>query len=60
MSGKRIDVDALPLTDPQAKTWTPQGAVIDNGNIERYSARLTLDVTTVLRTHFKLATFAPA
>lgn len=60
MSGKRIDVGALPLTDPQAKDWTHQGAVIDNGNVERYSARLTLDVTPVLRTLFKLATFAPA
>ncbi|MDP9941250.1 hypothetical protein J2W71_003409 [Pseudomonas sp. 3400] len=58
MRGKRIDVGALPLTDPQAEAWIRQGAVIDNGNVERYSTRLTLDVTPALHTHLKLAPFA--
>ena len=50
MSGKRIGIGARPLADPQAETWIRQGAGINNGKVERYSARLTLDVTPALRT----------
>lgn len=57
MSGKRIDIGARPLADPQAETWIRQGAEINNGKVERYSARLTLDVTPALRTRIKLAAF---
>jgi len=35
-----------------------QGAGVDNGKVERYGARLTLDVTPALRTRIKLAAFA--
>ncbi|MGQ7956575.1 hypothetical protein ACUTAF_02445 [Pseudomonas sp. SP16.1] len=48
MSGKRIG--ARPLTDPQAESWIHQGAALD-------SARLTLNVTSSLHTHVKLAAF---
>ncbi|MDT4855801.1 hypothetical protein FQZ97_901700 [compost metagenome] len=61
MSGKRIGIGARPLADPQAEAWIRQGTAIDNsngnGNVERYSARLTLDVTPALRTRIKLAAF---
>ncbi|AOE83769.1 hypothetical protein [Pseudomonas sp. TCU-HL1] len=57
MSGKRIGIGARPLTDPQAEAWILQGAVVDHGKAERYSARLTLDVTPALHTRIKLATF---
>lgn len=58
MSSKRIGIGARPLADPQAEAWIRQGAGIDNGKVERYSARLTLDVTPALRTRIKLAAFA--
>ncbi len=57
MSGKRIGIGARPLADLQAEAWIRQGAGIDNGKVERYSARLTLDVTPALRTRIKLAAF---
>ncbi|EOE4762453.1 TPA: hypothetical protein L5P25_003226 [Pseudomonas aeruginosa] len=57
MSGKRIGIGARPLADPQAEAWIRQGATLDSGNVERYSARLTLDVTPALRTRIKLAAF---
>ncbi|TRO35144.1 hypothetical protein EQ832_18920 [Pseudomonas sp. ALS1131] len=57
MSSKRIGIGARPLGDPQAEAWIRQGAGIDNDKVERYSARLTLDVTPALRTRIKLAAF---
>jgi len=57
MSGKRIGIGARPLADPQAEAWIRQGAALDSGKAERYSARLTLDVTLALRTRIKLAAF---
>lgn len=57
MSGKRIGIGARPVADPQAEARIRHGAVIDNGKVERYSARLTLDVTPTLRTRIKLAAF---
>ncbi|MCY1303128.1 hypothetical protein D9M70_528220 [compost metagenome] len=58
MSGKRIGIGARPLSNPQAETWIRQGAAIDNGKVERYTARLTLDITPALRTRIKLAAFS--
>ena len=57
MSGKRIGIGARPLGDPQAEAWIRQGARVDNGKAERYSARLTLDVTPALRMRIKRAAF---
>jgi hypothetical protein len=57
MSAKRIDIGARPLADPKADNWIRQGAVQGSGKVERYSARLTLDVTPALRTRIKLAAF---
>ncbi|MFI7866744.1 hypothetical protein [Ectopseudomonas khazarica] len=57
MSSKRIGIGARPLGDPQAEAWIRKGAGIDNDKFERYSARLTLDVTPALRTRIKLAAF---
>ena len=57
MSGKRIGIGARPLADPQAEAWIRQGAGVDKGKVERYSARLTLDVTPARRTRIKLAAF---
>lgn len=59
MSGKRIGIGARPLADSQAEAWIRQGAAVDSGKAERYSARLTLDVTPALRTRIKWAAFAP-
>jgi hypothetical protein len=59
MSGKRIGLGAHPLADPRDEVWVRQSAIIDNGKVERYSTRLTLDVTPALRTRLKLAAFAP-
>ncbi|KAG0752337.1 hypothetical protein G6F24_013639 [Rhizopus arrhizus] len=39
MSGKRIGIGARPLADPQAEAWIRQGAALDSGKAERYSAR---------------------
>lgn len=55
MSAKRIDIGARPLADPKADNWIRQGAIQDSGKVERYSARLTLDMTPALRTRIKLA-----
>lgn len=57
MSAKRIDIGARPLADPKADNWIRQGAIQDSGKVERYSARLTLDMTPALRTRIKLAAF---
>lgn len=57
MSGKRIGIGARPLADPQAEAWIRQSSAVDNGKVERYTARLTLDVTPALRTRIKLAAF---
>jgi hypothetical protein len=57
MSGKRIGICARPLADPQAETWIHKGTSIDHGKVERYSARLTLDMAPALRTRIKLAAF---
>ena len=57
MSGKRIGIGARPQADPQAEAWIRKGAGINNGKVERYSARLTLDVTPALRMRIKLAAF---
>ncbi|WP_044874735.1 hypothetical protein [Pseudomonas sp. LFM046] len=58
MSGKHIGIGARPMANPQAEAWIRQGAAIDNGKIERYTARLTLDITPALRTRIKLAAFS--
>ncbi|WP_439861801.1 hypothetical protein [Pseudomonas sp. MBLB4136] len=57
MSGKRISIGARPLADPQAEAWIRQGTAIAPSKAARYTARLTLDVTPVLRTRIKLAAF---
>lgn len=57
MSGKRIGIGARPLADPHAEAWIRQGGAVDHGKVERYSARLTLDVTPALRIRIKLAAF---
>ncbi|MBH4059364.1 hypothetical protein I5M30_05485 [Pseudomonas aeruginosa] len=57
MSGKRIGIGARPLADPQAESWIRQGAALDSGKVERYSARLTLNVTSSLHTRAKLPAF---
>lgn len=57
MSSKRIGIGARPLADPQAAAWIREGAAIDHGKVERYTARLTLDVTPALRTRIKRAAF---
>jgi hypothetical protein len=57
MSAKRIDIGVRPLADPKADKWIRQGAIQDSDKVERYSARLTLDVTPAMRTRIKLAAF---
>ncbi|HBX54613.1 hypothetical protein [Pseudomonas sp. UBA2684] len=57
MSGKRIGIGARPMADPHAESWIRQGAAFDNGKVDRYTARMTLDVTPALRTRIKLAAF---
>jgi hypothetical protein len=57
MSSRRIGIGARPLADPQAEAWIRQGAAIDHGKVERYTARLTLNVTPALRTRIKWAAF---
>ncbi|HBO0349228.1 hypothetical protein [Pseudomonas aeruginosa] len=58
MSGKRVGIGARPMADPQAAAWIREGVSIDNGKVERYTARLTLDITPALRTRIKLAAFS--
>ncbi|BAU73862.1 hypothetical protein [Metapseudomonas furukawaii] len=57
MSSKRIGIGARPLAEPLVEAWIREGAAIDHGKVERYSARLTLDVTPALRTRIKRAAF---
>ena len=45
------------MADPHAEALIRRGAAVDSGKAERYSARLTLDVTPALRTRIKLAAF---
>jgi hypothetical protein len=58
MSGKRISIGTRPLADPQAEAWLRQGATVDSNKAERYTARLTLDITPTLRTRIKLVAFS--
>lgn len=58
MNGKRIGIGARPMADPQAEAWIRQGTSIDNDKVERYTARLTVDITPTLRTRIKLAAFS--
>lgn len=46
------------MATPQAEAWIRQGASIDNREVERYTARLTVDITPALRTRIKLAAFS--
>ncbi|WP_430292909.1 hypothetical protein [Pseudomonas sp. B1-22] len=58
MSSKRIGIGSRPMADPQAEAWIRQSASIDTAKVERYTARLTLDITPALRTRIKLAAFS--
>ncbi|TAM59226.1 MAG: chromosome partitioning protein ParB [Rhodanobacter sp.] len=57
MNGKRIAIGARPPANPQAEAWVRQGDGADLGKGELYTARLTLDVTSVLRARIKVAAF---
>ena len=46
-----------PAAPPLEGRDCVNGVAIDHGKVERYSARLTLDVTPALRTRIKLAAF---
>lgn len=59
MTGKRIDIAARPLGSP-AETWVRGGnGQADNSSAKSllYTARLTIDVTPVLRGRIKVVAF---
>jgi hypothetical protein len=56
-TGKRIAIGARPPANPQAEAWVRQGDDADIGKGDRYTARLTLDVTPALRARIKVSAF---
>lgn len=67
MTAKRVAIGARPLADPQAERWVRRGEDAEEaegaGNtaptlrVDRYTARLTIDVTPALRGRIKVAAF---
>ena len=60
MSAKRIAIGAKPVVDPAAHAWVRNGE--DGGDsappkADIYTARLTVDVTAVLRGRIKVCAF---
>ena len=59
MSNKRVPIGNRPVTDPTAQTWVRQGDgaanVTTTSRADLYTARLTIDVTPVLRGRIKVA-----
>lgn len=57
MSGKRIAIGSRPPADPHAEAWVRQGDTSDLHKGDRYTARLTLDITPALRARIKISAF---
>ena len=53
----RIPIGARPPANPQAEAWIRQGDGADLTKGDLYTARLTLDVTPVLRARIKVSAF---
>jgi hypothetical protein len=56
-NGKRIAIGPRPPTNPHAEAWVRQGDADDIHKGDLYTARLTLDITPVLRARIKVLAF---
>jgi hypothetical protein len=61
MSNKRIPMGNRPVADPTAESWVRKADGAANGSTasraDVYTARLTIDVTPVLRGRIKVGAF---
>jgi hypothetical protein len=60
MNTKHIDIGVRPTADASAETWVRQGdgsAMATPNRVDPYTARLTIDVTPLLRGRIKVAAF---
>ncbi|MFW7342279.1 chromosome partitioning protein ParB [Pollutimonas sp. H1-120] len=56
-AGKRIGIGARPPANPHAEAWIRQGDTTEIPKGDRYTARLTLDVTPAMRARIKVLAF---
>lgn len=56
VNGRRIGLGPRPARDPGAEAWV-KGGEGNTGKGDRYTARLTVDVTPELRGRIKVAAF---
>ncbi|MCQ4321542.1 chromosome partitioning protein ParB [Stutzerimonas stutzeri] len=56
-TAKRVGIGARPPANPHAEAWIRQGDGDALQKADLYTARLTLDVTPVLRARIKIAAF---
>jgi hypothetical protein len=52
-----VGIGARPPTDPHAEAWIREGDAGALRSGDRYTARLTLDVTPALRARIKVSAF---
>lgn len=59
MNGRRVRLSPRPPRDPGAEVWVRggDGEAATPNKAERYTARLTIDVTPALRSHIKIIAF---
>lgn len=60
MSSKRVAIGSRPAVDPAAHAWVREGAGADADALpkaERYTARVTVDVSAALRGRIKVLAF---
>jgi len=61
MSAKRITLGARPTADSKADAWVQESAEVRSSSVAiksvLYTARLTIDVTPLLRARIKVAAF---
>ena len=56
-NGKRVGIGARPPANPHAEAWVRQGDTDGIQKSDIYTARLTLDVTPVMRARIKVSAF---
>ena len=54
---KRVGIGARPPANPHAEAWIRQGDADALNKGDRYTARLTLDITPAMRSRIKVLAF---
>ncbi|MGI4813420.1 MAG: chromosome partitioning protein ParB [Janthinobacterium lividum] len=57
MSIRRTRIGARPVANPRADAWIKESVRADAKSFNPHTARLTLDVTPVMRTRIKIEAF---